>query len=308
MGNGRFRRGLGGRPLTDALSRRSDHGTGGADNENVVLLTPDVFVVAAMTTLHVVGEEAELLHDVRTHLRLHAKDFEEDVIRAVRQLRRSRSRTLRSSEWSEDNGLLYFLGKVYVPPAGDLRRRIVYQHHDTRVAGHPGRFKTLELVSRNYWWPGMSRYIGAYTRHCDLCLRTKTRRRLPIGLLVPSETPSERWDEISVDLIVELPPAHGYDAILVVTDMLSKRAHALPCHSNIDSVGIARLFYRHIWKLHGVFRAVRSDRGTQFVSEFTEELYRLLGIRMNTSTAHHPQTDSQMERVNLSGTCSEVRR
>ena len=120
----------------------------------------------------------------------------------------------------------------------------------------------------------------------------------PYKLLVPSETPSERWEEISVDLIIELPPAHGYDAIMVVTDMLSKRAHALPCHSDIDSVGVARLFYRHIWKLHGVFQAVRSDRGTQFVSEFTEELYRLLGIRMNTSTAHHPQTDGQTERVN----------
>ena len=213
-------------------------------------------------------------------------------------MRKSSTASLRSAEWSESDGLIHFLGKVYVPPTGDLRRRIVYQHHDTRVAGHPGRFKTLELVSRNYWWPQMSRYVGAYTRHCDVCLRTKTRRRLPVGLLVPSETPSERWEEISVDLIVELPPAHGYDAIMVVTDMLSKRAHALPCHSDIDSVGVARLFYRHIWKLHGVFQAVRSDRGTQFVSEFTEELYRLLGIKMNTSTAHHPQTDGQTERVN----------
>ena len=282
----------------DALSRRSDHGSGSDDNENVVLLSPDVFTVAALTVLRTTGEEAEVLRDIRASIRLNTDDFEDSVIRAIRQLRKSSTASLRSAEWSESDGLIHFLGKVYVPPTGDLRRRIVYQHHDTRVAGHPGRFKTLELVSRNYWWPQMSRYVGAYTRHCDVCLRTKTRRRLPVGLLVPSETPSERWEEISVDLIVELPPAHGYDAIMVVTDMLSKRAHALPCHSDIDSVGVARLFYRHIWKLHGVFQAVRSDRGTQFVSEFTEELYRLLGIRMNTSTAHHPQTDGQTERVN----------
>lgn len=63
------------------------------------------------------------------------------------------------------------------------------------------------MVSRNYWWPQMSRYIGQYTKHCDLCLRTKIRRRPPTGHLVPSETPDGRWEEISVDLIVELPEA-----------------------------------------------------------------------------------------------------
>lgn len=231
-------------------------------------------------------------------MRYGSKDFEDSVVQAVCALQHTHTRSYRSAEWAKKDRLLYFLGKVYVPPSKDLRCQIVYQHHDTRVAGHPGQFETLELVSWKYWWPRISWFVGSYTWHCDSCLRTKVRRRLPVGLLIPSQTPSEHWEEISVDLIVELPPAHGYDAIMVVTDMLSKRAHAIPCNSDIDAVSVARLFYWHIWKLHGLFRVMRSDRGTNFISEFTRELYRFLGIKFSTSTTHHPQTNGQTKRVN----------
>ena len=144
----------------------------------------------------------------------------------------------------------------------------------------------------------MSRYIGQYTRHCDLCLRTKIRRHAPQGELVPSETPDERWQEISVDFIVELPEAHGYDAVMVVVDLLGKRAHLAPCHTTTDSEGAARIFLREVWKHHGLPDRIRSDRGPQFVSEFTRHLYRMLGIKISSSTAYHPQTDGQTERVN----------
>ena len=61
-----------------------------------------------------------------------------------------------SAEWAEADGLLTFQGKVYIPDAHDLRQQIMAQHHDSQVTGHPGRWKTLELVSQNYWWPHMS--------------------------------------------------------------------------------------------------------------------------------------------------------
>jgi hypothetical protein len=76
---------------------------------------------------------------------------EESVVKAARELRKDKGRgTVKSAEWLESDGLLMFHGKIYVPKDGDLRRRIVEQHHDTRIAGHTGPFKTLKLISHNY--------------------------------------------------------------------------------------------------------------------------------------------------------------
>ena len=161
-----------------------------------------------------------------------------------------------------------------------------------------GRFKTLEMVSRNYWWPNMSRYIGNYVATCDLCLHTKVQHRLPTGKLQPLPIPDERWEVISVDFIVELPESGGYDAIMVVVDSVGKRSHFVETVTTITAAGAANLYLRNVWKLHGLPRKVISDRGPQFVALFMKELFRLLGIEAASSTAYHPQTDGQTERVN----------
>jgi len=98
--------------------------------------------------------------------------------------------------------------------------------------------------------------------------------------------------------VVELPESSGHDVVMTVVDAVSKRVHFIPTHTTVTVEGAARLFLHYVWKLHGLLKCVVSDRGPQFVALFTKELYRLLGIRIFSSTAWHPQTDGQMERVN----------
>jgi hypothetical protein len=83
-----------------------------------------------------------------------------------------------------------------------------------------------------------------------------------------------------------------------VIDGVTKRAHFIAMHTTITAVGAACLFLREVWKHHGTPCVVVSNHGPQFVADFTHELYRLIGIKLATSTAYHPQTDGQTERVN----------
>jgi len=108
---------------------------------------------------------------------------EELIAKAARELQQTSSKTVHSAEWSEDDRVLWFRGKIYVPQNSDLRRQIVLLCHDTKVTGHPRCWKTLELVSRNYWWPQMSMYIGQYVSTCNLCHRTKPIRQVPVDKL-----------------------------------------------------------------------------------------------------------------------------
>jgi transposase InsO family protein len=85
---------------------------------------------------------------------------------------------------------------------------------------------------------------------------------------------------------------------MVVVDSVTKCGHFIPTHTTVTALGSAQLYLQHVWKLHGLPRSMVSDRGPQFVAEFMRELYRLLGIKVSASTAYHPQSDGQTERVN----------
>ena len=181
------------------------------------------------------------------------EDQEEVVVKAVKELKKSPARSVRTSEWSMENGLLYYRGKIYVPGA-DLHGQILALCHDSKLAGHPGRWKTLDLVSRNYWWPQMSRYISKYVSTCDMCLHTKSIRQPPSGELHPLPIPDAPWDTASVDFIVELPESNGKDAIMVVVDSVTKRGHFVSTVTTLSAAGTAQLYLHHIWKHHGLPR------------------------------------------------------
>src|SRR5258705_5931562 len=187
----------------------------------------------------------------------------------------------------------------YNEPISCLHRHdLVHVHHSTIVIGHPGHWKMLELVSQNYWWPGLSRYVAKFIAGCDACNWTKTFLTQKVGKLIPNKVPARCWQVISVDMIRELPDSKGYNATLMVVDHLSKQIHAIPTVTSLDSAGVAWLFLEHVWCHHRLPEEVISDSGPAFVSNFSHNLATLLGVKLTPSTSYHPQTDSQTEHVN----------
>ena len=184
---------------------------------------------------------------------------------------------------------------MYVPKDEKLRAEVIQLHHDIPVVGHRGQWKTVELVTRNYWWLGVTRDVGKYIEGCDLCKRMKNRMEELVGKLKLSEVPEKPQMYLTVDFITKLPVVVGKDVILVVCDRLSKMTYFVATTEGTLAEGLARLFRDNMWKLHGLPESVVLDRGPQFAVELTKELNRILGIKMKLSTAFHSQTDRQME-------------
>jgi hypothetical protein len=207
------------------------------------------------------------------------------------------------SACTERDGRLYVEDRMFVPNDAALRLKLLQSCHENVAAGHPGKSKTYELLSRNYYWPQMEQTVRRYVRNCHTCSRSKASRLQYQGLLVPLETPTRKWEDIAVDFIVDLPESKCETTgqvcrnILVVTDRLSKQRHFIGCGS-IEAEDTARLFLHQVWKLHGLPRTILSDRGTQFTSRLWQRICQRLGISKKLSTSFHPQTDGQSENSN----------
>lgn len=193
---------------------------------------------------------------------------------------------------------LFYQNHLYVPDNGELKAELLRQCHDKPAIGHPGRSKTYELLSREYYWPGMYQYVEQWTQNCHTCRRIKPSREARQGILRPLPVPERSWQDISMDFVTHLPPSCGYDAILVVVDRLTKMKHFIPCKGTCNAEEVARLYAYNVWKLHGLPQTIVSDRGPQFVAQFWKHLTRRLQITNLLSTAYHPETDGQTERTN----------
>ena len=204
------------------------------------------------------------------------------------------------------SSLLFFGGlwwnhdqQVYVPNAPGLRDRVLWTCHDAPIAGHVGITKTLELVSRDYYWPDWRRDVKHHVRTCDGCQRHKTSAAKAAGLLQPLSVPIRQWGSVSMDLIVKLPVTRsGHDSILVFVDRLTKMTHFVATKEAINAKDMALLFIQHVWRPHGPSDELISDRGTQFNNVFWKEVCAVTGMQLRMSSAYHPQTDGQTERMN----------
>jgi hypothetical protein len=147
--------------------------------------------------------------------------------------------------------LLYFEERLY-NPEGSVHLRVLQARHDFPTVGHFGFKKTLELVSRDFWWPQMWKAIKEFVLSCDTCSRSKNPRHRPYGLLQPLSIPRQPWSSISVDFITDLPSSRNFDAIFVIVDQLTKMAYFFLCKKTITWEENARFFMDNVYRYRGL--------------------------------------------------------
>lgn len=193
------------------------------------------------------------------------------------------------------------INKVFLEDDHETRRKILYQIHDTPVGGHPGISNTWDLINRRYEGPHLHKFVEQYVKGCAKCQEAKAITHLKRAPLYHFDTQVEHgpFQYVSMDLITDLPLSNQYDSILTIVDQgCSKAAKFIPCTKTIDGQGVAQLYLRHLFPWFGVPKRIISDRDPRFTSHFAKAVCKATNIKQNISTAFHPRTDGQTERMN----------
>ena len=198
----------------------------------------------------------------------------------------------------DSEGVLRYQNRLYVPKVQELRRLILEEAHHSAYTIHPGINKMYRDLKQLYWWDGMKKDVTDFVSKCLVCQQVKAEHQKPAGLHQSIEVPEWKWERITMDFVTGLPRTpKGFDAIWVIVDRLTKSAHFLPVKTTYGFAQYAQLYINEIIRLHGVPISIISDRGPQFTAKFWRAFQVAMGTRLDLSTAFHPQTDGQSERI-----------
>ncbi|KAL0282093.1 UNVERIFIED_CONTAM: Transposon Ty3-I Gag-Pol polyprotein [Sesamum angustifolium] len=198
----------------------------------------------------------------------------------------------------QDDGMLLNGKRVCVPNVEELRTEIMHEAYYAPYAMHPGSTKMYRDLRPYYWWPRMKKDVEEFVARCLTCQQVKAEHQAPAGKLHPLSIPKWKWEKITMDFIVGLPRTfRKHDAIWVVVNRLTKSAHISPIRQNDSLDKLAELYVSEIVRLHGIHTSIVSDRDHRFTSRFRGSMQRTLATKLHFSTAFHPQTDGQSERM-----------
>ncbi|GMF28856.1 unnamed protein product [Phytophthora fragariaefolia] len=188
--------------------------------------------------------------------------------------------------------------RVVVPNGDNLRARIIHEFHDSPMGAHLGRVKIFAAVSRDFYWPRMYKWIRKWVRTCETCQRVKPSKASQAPLH-PLPIATEAWSSVSMDFVFGLPTdADGRNGVLVSVDRFTKMMHLTPVSDTVTAAKSAAHFVDCVFRHHGLPESTVSDRDPRFTSAFWTALFQLLGTKLSMSTAAHPETGGQTERVN----------
>ena len=197
--------------------------------------------------------------------------------------------------WSVVDQLLLKDDKIFVPASYSIVSNLLELAHGM---GHEGIQKILHRLRSDFHIQGDCRLVMDFIRNCEICQRNKTEHLRPGGLLQPLDIPSVVWADIAMDFIEALPRVNGKTIILTVVDRFSKFAHFIPLGHLYTTASVAKAFFQDIVRLHGLPSSIVSDRDPVFTSSFWKELFNLAGVKLQFTSAFHPQSDGQSEATN----------
>jgi hypothetical protein len=172
-----------------------------------------------------------------------------------------------------------------VPVDPEIKKIILDEAHKSKFYIHHGGTKMYQDLKKNFLWSNMKVDIAKYVAECDTCHRMKASYLKSAGVLQPLSIPMWKWDDISVVFIVGLPlTARKKDSIWVIIDRFTKTAYFIVVHTTYSVLKYAELYMDQIVRLHGIPKIIISDRGTQFVARFWEQLHECLGIKLIRSS------------------------
>ncbi|KAF8675482.1 hypothetical protein RHS04_06701 [Rhizoctonia solani] len=271
----------------DALSCRLDHAN--IPPANQTMLPKPVFANVALIT-----PKKELQRQIEAALD-QDKSLEEILQFLQNESKAPPSIKRAFKDYQMEAGLLFYQGCIVVPDVGTLRTELLWIFHNSPLAGHPGRQQTLELVSRNYYWPSIRAETYWHVDSCKICQRIRKPKYASIPPQ-PLELPSRPWQHVLYDMIVDLPKDGNSNSILVIVDSFTKYVILVECSKKLKALELADLFLCHVWKRYGMPEKTVLDQGRVFNNKFLKALYQRLGIDPHFSLAYHPQSDGQTER------------
>jgi hypothetical protein len=204
-------------------------------------------------------------------------------------------------EWRDN--LLYFRGRIWLGGALPMQELIMRAFHASSIGGHSGFPATYCRIRRLFAWPKMKAHIKQFVQTCMICQQAKPERVKYPGLLEPLPTPAGAWEMVTMDFVEGLPLSGHANCIMVVVDKFTRYAHFIPLHHPFTAAKVAKAYVDNIFKLHSLPKVMVSDRDPIFTSNFWRELFSALGNELRMSSAYHPATDGQSERVNQ---CLEI--
>ncbi|KAI9922811.1 hypothetical protein PsorP6_000440 [Peronosclerospora sorghi] len=276
-------------PETDALSRRPDYGT-----------TPSVTEGASANAIRCTALSSSIIRQVREAY----KTDEETLINQVRSAKNSQSSSALACIDIDCTMVCCFTAQTKNMKVASSFQTTMISNIKLCLSIMMHQFRGIKVERRHTLLSHVtftsetstSGYGNTYA--CEICQRVKPAQSAQVPLQ-SLPVPTECWKSISMDFVFGLPPDNSRKTgIVVFVDRLSKMVHLTAVLANVTAAQTARIFVDTVFRLHGMPEDIVSDRDPRFAGRFWQETFSLLGTQLKMSTADHPETDGQTERVN----------